>query len=45
MEIDLPKDGEKGVEQLLWRINNPMYHQEIVSSKLVEGKSIEWNKG
>lgn len=46
MEINLSKYGEKGFELLLWRINHPNEPiQEILFlPKLIEGKSIGWNK-
>ena len=46
MEIDLPKYGEKGVQQLLWRINHPNAPTQEIRflPNLIEGKSIKWNK-
>lgn len=46
MEINLPKYGEKGVELLLWRINHPNepIQETLFFPKLIEGKSVGWNK-
>lgn len=46
MEIDLPKYGKKGVELLLWRIDNPDEPTQEISLRptLIEGESTAWNE-